>query len=302
MREIFYNRASIQKLLHTRALALRKRWGQNFLVNKELAERIAAQAFAACHNQKDQGAALRIWEIGPGLGSLTAQLLEKNTELTVFEIDYGLIRFLQEEFSLEIAEQRLKVVAGDAEKTVLKRAEFLEAAQAPGLICGNLPYRSAVRIILSLCTLPMLCVPAVYMAQKEAVERLLSEPGSSQYGVSSVLVQAHYQLRKLSTVSAASFFPTPHVESLLFECVPKRHSHPGRDTGRILQNVVRAAFGQRRKKISNTLLPFLHAAAQHSSWNPEELLTLCSMRQEQRAEEISVENYVKLASYLAKKA
>ena len=253
MHTILYKRQTVKEILNAHSLALKKRWGQNFLTNHFFAEKITSLVLSLANTHAIQEP-LHIWEIGAGLGSLSALFLANNVRLTVFEIDYGLINFLEKEFAKECAEGKLSIITGDAEKTVAQHVT--DASTMPHMICGNLPYSCAVRILVKINSLAQLHVPAVYMIQKEAVERLVSKVGEKQYGISSILMQSIFSLKQQFSISADSFFPMPNVESAVFSCSP-RATYIDSNAYALLCSIVRAAFSQRRKKLQNTLVPML---------------------------------------------
>ncbi len=302
MHTILYKKQNIKELLATHSLALKKRWGQNFLINYFFVEKIAQLIFSLAHTNGKQKP-LRIWEIGPGLGSVSAALLLPDVQLTVFEIDYGIVHFLEKEFAQERAMGKITIVSGDAEKTLEQYVS--SGATLPHVVCGNLPYSSAVRILIKVSSLEQLHVPAVYMIQKEAVDRLVSTVGESQYGISSVLMQSVFSLSHRFSVSADSFYPVPSVESTVFSCIPD--THIGNSVYSLLCAIVRAAFSQRRKKLYNTLVPMLFSVnglfgdmktAEEKKASICHLLETCSISVHMRAEEVAVKQYVQLAKYI----
>ncbi len=288
-----YKKQSIRQVLEERGLSLKKRWGQNFLVNKSIAEKIV-NSLVLLHTRS--GKDPTIWEIGPGLGSLSELLLQGNGQLAVFEIDFGIIRFLEEFFASELEAEKLSIVAGDAEKSLGERVRSIEAEKLPDLLCGNLPYRSASRILIQVCSEEKAYVPAVYMVQKEVAERLIG--AGTDYGITTILVQSLYTVSKLFSVGPDSFFPAPFVASTVLQFLPKNTDHMGNEIFEILKQLVRAAFSQRRKKLGNTLLPELSVLLQESGESAHSVLDRFEIDVHKRAEDISVEQYRSLAIYL----
>jgi 16S rRNA (adenine1518-N6/adenine1519-N6)-dimethyltransferase len=131
----YESRAEIMTVLRQQGIALKKRWGQNFLINHGAREKIAGMVAAAGHET--------VWEIGPGLGALTVLLLAHARRLIAFEIDRGLVHWLTQEFA---GHNRLTICQGDVLKTW---PGVFKTYGMPHKICGNLPYNSASAIILS---------------------------------------------------------------------------------------------------------------------------------------------------------
>lgn len=219
-----------------------KRFGQNFLVNRRARERILEAVEALLP------ASGRLWEIGPGLGSMTSLALDAGHSLTAFEIDRGFSRLLCRIFA---SEQGFRLVEGDFLKTW--EAEF-EASGAPGLIFGNLPYNAASAFVASLLEgfdgrgLPP--PPMVYTVQKEAAARMAASPGTKDYSSFSVLCASSCRVKILFDLSGGSFWPVPQVTSSVLSMEPAeplvaRGELPG------FSRFVRSAFASRRKTLKN---------------------------------------------------
>ncbi|MFW5694645.1 MAG: 16S rRNA (adenine(1518)-N(6)/adenine(1519)-N(6))-dimethyltransferase RsmA [Alkalispirochaeta sp.] len=238
--------SEIQTLLETYGLSLKKRFGQNFLIDAGARRRISgtiAEELAQVPENTGE-----LWEIGPGIGSLTAELVQLGRPIRLFEIDHGLIRVLRDQYGDELA-----IEEGDFVRTV----EAHEHA-APAAIVGNLPYSSAssmvARIIESALTVPVM----VFLVQAELADRLGASVGGKEYSALSVLVQSHYTVRSAFDIGGGSFYPRPRVGStvIILRAVPER---PSREVSLQTSRIARRAFGQRRKTLRNTLRPYLEA-------------------------------------------
>ena len=161
----------IRAVLSTRGLRPLKQLGQNFLHDRNLAVWLADQALAGAALGED------IVEIGPGLGSLTSQLLARGGRVIALEKDRGLTEFLRERFSAEITANKLDLQHGDA-------LQLLPALRARA-ICGNLPYYISTPLLME--CLKLEAERLFFVVQKEVGQRLASEPGGKIYGALSVL-------------------------------------------------------------------------------------------------------------------
>jgi 16S rRNA (adenine1518-N6/adenine1519-N6)-dimethyltransferase len=249
----------------------RKRFGQNFLEDHAVVERIV-EAIRPCHGE-------RMVEIGPGLGALTSPLLQAVDRLDVVEIDRDIVRSLRSHFSPE----KLSVHEGDALET-----DF--GALGPGLrVVGNLPYNISTPILFHLSTFVEAIRDCHFMLQREVVQRMGAQPGTAEYGRLSVMLQYRWQIEPLFDVAPTSFNPPPKVWSSLVRMTPYASPPiPARDE-RSLAKVVTAAFGQRRKTLRNALA-FLVST--------QELVAL-GIDPGVRGETLGVASFVLIANHLA---
>ena len=262
----------------------RKRFGQNFLVSSAIIQEII-DAIAPRAGET-------LVEIGPGLGALTEPLLTRIDHLQVVEVDRDLIARLRQRWPAE----RLTVHEGDAldfDFAALKRA-------GPLKIVGNLPYNISSPLLFHLSESAAVVHDMHFMLQKEVVDRMVAEPGSSDFGRLSVMLQYHYHMECLFTVPPDAFEPPPKVMSAIVRLIPRDKKKVGAgDTAQSAENdtatdealfarIVAAAFGQRRKMLRNTLRGFIDEAG----------LTALGISPTVRAEELGVGDYVRLANAL----
>ena len=275
--------ASIKSFLDSRSLAARKKFGQNFLLN-EAARTALINALGA--EQGDQ-----VWEVGPGLGVMTRLILETGARLTAFEIDKGFCTLLREAFLHEAQENRFSLVEGDALKTLLKRLRDPRAPHGddviPVRLLGNLPYNIAATLIAKTIESGARFCRAVVTVQKEVAARMTSLPGSKDYSSFTVLCSWAYTVKKIADFPGSFFWPSPAVDSRALLLVP--NDNFARDVeARVLTRVIRAAFSSRRKTIKNNLLALCGAQT-------EALLGRCGIDAQTRAENLPVEDFLRLA-------
>jgi 16S rRNA (adenine1518-N6/adenine1519-N6)-dimethyltransferase len=233
-------RREVREALAAAGLSARRRWGQHFLCDPAVARRIVETA--------EVNPASVVLEIGPGLGALTDVLAARGRRLYLVEIDPGLAARLRERHG---DDPRVRVVEGDA--LALPLAEIVTEPAAT--VVANLPYNVAIPILFRLLALRARFPRAVVMLQREVAARLTARPGTSAYGIVSVLVQTWAVARIAFGVSRRSFLPAPQVDSAVVDIhwsdAPRVEvADPDR-----FRAVVRAAFGQRRKMLRNALAP-----------------------------------------------
>jgi 16S rRNA (adenine1518-N6/adenine1519-N6)-dimethyltransferase len=227
----------IALLLKERGLSLKKRFGQNFLVSPGARQKIVALLAP----KSDQ----RVWEIGPGIGSLTHMLLELAGGLVAFEIDHGLVRILDESLG---ARSHLRIVSGDYLKTWRGEAA---SYGLPHLVVGNLPYNAAAPIIATLIEWEQPVARAVFTVQREVAKRMAAKPRTKDYSGFSLICQSLFEVRLHGDIAAPSFHPVPEVTSTIVSLAPNGLSH---DYDRELYGMlVRDLFAARRKTIRNNL-------------------------------------------------
>jgi len=254
----------------------KKRFGQNFLTDQgvinSLVEAIAPQT-----------ADLMV-EIGPGLGALTKPLLQKLKQLHVVEVDRDIIAWMQAEYAKPTyAQSNIRIHNADALK-------FDFSSLGQGLrVTGNLPYNISTPILFHLLANVSHITDMHFMLQKEVVERMVAQASTSTYGRLSVMLQYHLQMDYLITVPPGAFEPAPKVESAFVRCVPHATLPFIAKDEAVFAKVVLAAFSQRRKTLRNTLKGLLE----------DEGFNALNIDSQQRAENLSVADFVAIANYLS---
>lgn len=217
----------------------KKSYGQHFLTNESMAERIA-DSLTQAHE--------RVLEVGPGKGMLTKYLLEKDFKLKVVEADRDMVAYLQKFYPWLAA----NIIEGDFLKVKL---EEIFDSQCFALI-GNFPYNISSQIVFKMVESRQLISEMVGMFQREMAERIIAPPGSKDYGVISVLTQAFYEGEMLFKVSRGNFNPPPKVESAVIRLKRKEQQQLSCDEN-LFRQIVKTTFGQRRKMLRNTLKSFV---------------------------------------------
>ncbi|OGP35263.1 MAG: ribosomal RNA small subunit methyltransferase A [Deltaproteobacteria bacterium GWC2_65_14] len=257
----------------------RKRHGQNFLHDRNVARKIVAVA-------RELGPPFL--EIGAGLGALTALLADAGEKTVAVEVDRGLAQFLRGRYagtSVEILEADFLPVPG---------GEWLRSFPRGGTVVGNLPYSLSSPIVLRLMELREIFPRAVLMLQKEMAGRLCASPGGKEYGILSVYLSVLSEARLEFPVRRTCFTPSPEVDSAVFS-IRFRPDIDGQ-TFRRLQTVVRASFARRRKTLRNAPVDFLPGGTER--WC--DLLSRSGVDPSARAEAVSPESYLRLAAALPK--
>jgi len=228
--------ADIRALLEVRGLALKKRWGQNFLVNRGARQRLV-DILAPQSGET-------VWEIGPGLGSMTGLLAAASARVIAFEVDRGLVNYLADTLG-ETA--NISVVQGDFLDTWRGTRE---AQGIPDRILGNLPYRSASLMIADIIEAGLRPSRMVFTVQRELADRMVSPPGQKSYSSFSVLCQSCFKVTGRGDLQPGSFYPVPDVVSSIVEMAPVPEGPQGREL-EALSNLARALFSSRRKTVRN---------------------------------------------------
>ena len=235
------NPASIRRIADQIGLRPTKTRGQNFVHDANTVRRIVSLA--------QVGAADRVIEVGPGLGSLTLGLLETGAEVVAIEIDEVLANQLPGTVAERMpgAAERLEVVLSDAlDVKVIPGAE-------PTALVANLPYNVAVPVLLHMLAICPQWSTGVVMVQSEVADRLVAAPGSKIYGVPSAKLAWYAEAIRVGNVPPTVFWPVPNVDSGLVRITRRRPPHvDGRDprvTRSQVFRVVDAAFASRRKML-----------------------------------------------------
>ncbi|USD21967.1 16S rRNA (adenine(1518)-N(6)/adenine(1519)-N(6))-dimethyltransferase RsmA [Microbulbifer variabilis] len=253
----------------------RKRFGQNFLVDGNIIERIV-RSIAPKETDK-------LVEIGPGQGAITELLIQRCPSLTAVELDRDLIPLLEFKFR---DYPDFKIIERDALK--FDFGEF--AGESPLRIVGNLPYNISTPLLFHLLSFKSKVQDMHFMLQKEVVDRLGASPGTKSYGRLTVMVQYYCRVQGLFPVPPQSFRPAPKVESAIVRLIPHSKIPYIAEDEKLLERIVNVAFQQRRKTLRNALKPLF------PDLDPDQLPVDAS----RRPETLSVQEFVQLSNYCTK--
>ena len=244
----------------------RKRFGQNFLTDRQVIERIVS---TISPKKEDD-----IVEIGPGKGAITFPLLEQLDKLNVVEIDSDLIALLQ-------SNQNTKLIIHEADALSYDFSQISNNLR----VVGNLPYNISSPLLFHLLNQKDNIIDMTFTLQKEVVGRIVAKHNCKNFGRLSVMMQSFFDVDLIFTVPKESFNPQPKIESAIVYLKTKQK--PLIDDVRLLEKVVKVCFSKRRKTLKNCLKSYL---------NQEQTEIDLS----QRAEMLSVESFITLAKDYAK--
>jgi 16S rRNA (adenine1518-N6/adenine1519-N6)-dimethyltransferase len=276
------------ELLRAHHLHPRKRWGQNFLCDRNVRDRIVQAAIlqpTEC-----------VLEIGAGLGALTIGLAKACAKVTAVELDRRLAPILEQ--TLEGCEN-VRLLFKDFLQVDLPA--LLEEAFTPphgnaeqrlrGVVVGNIPYYISSPIIEALLPQKTWLLRIVLLVQQEFAARLIAHPGTRDYGSLSVCVQYHTQVEYIGRVSPHIFWPRPEVSSAIVRLTPVMPGRVSVPQETLFFQLVRAAFSQRRKTLLNTLSSGMNLNRQVV----EEILRRAGIDADRRGETLSLEEFARLA-------
>jgi 16S rRNA (adenine1518-N6/adenine1519-N6)-dimethyltransferase len=210
--------------------------------------------------------------------------LQKLKQLHVVEVDRDIIAWMQAEYAKPAyAQSNIRIHNADALKF-----DFSSLGQSLR-VTGNLPYNISTPILFHLLANVSHITDMHFMLQKEVVERMVAQPSTPAYGRLSVMLQYHLQMDYLITVPPGAFEPAPKVESAFVRCVPHATLPFIAKDAAVFAKVVLAAFSQRRKTLRNTLKGLL----------ADEGFSALNIDSQQRAENLSVADFVAIANYLS---
>lgn len=280
-----YSSKEMSALLEKNDFFFKKNFGQNFLMNEAIAKRIATASFDTLHSETKK----LVIEIGPGAGALTLQLSALFDQVIALEIDHHLIPVLEESLS---ECQNVRVIQTDAltyDYSALKE-EFSDYEIA---VCSNLPYYITSELIMQLLECDLSLSSITVLIQKEAANRLVSKPGSSDYGAITAAVSYYAKAEKLFLVGPGNFIPRPKVDSAVLRLTPYSSPPVAVDDPKMFFKVIRAAFSARRKTLSNALSGGFKDRFEKA--DIERYLLEIGIEPTRRGESLSLEEFAKIS-------
>ena len=297
---------TVRELMEKYGLTLKKSYGQNFLINPEVPRRIAesSRSFADC--DKPAG----VIEIGPGVGALTQYLCQEYDKVLAIELDRGLIPLLHEALG---EYDNYKVLEADFMKTDLASLideHFRDITDNGGTvsICANLPYYITSPVIMKIFEsfepdrkIPLSSV--VVMIQLEVAQRIVSRPGSDEYGAITASIGLYADSKKLFDVSPGNFLPPPKERSAVVSMIPHggiKEIYPDftgekneiAEFSESVRETIALAFGQRRKTLINSM------SSKYSKEKTLKVLEQCGIRGDIRGEKLSSYDFCKITHML----
>ncbi len=280
--------SEMRELLDRRDIQLTKSLGQNFLHDQHQLERIVAAA--------DLTPADKVLEIGPGLGPLTELLLAKTGEVLAIEKDGRLVQVLRERFAGDSAGQAPQFPA----KFELMHADALELLKREPRdwrdwkLVANLPYSVASPILVELAAGPRAPKMIVATLQLEVAQRLMAQADDDDYGVLTLLVQIDFEPHGSFKIPSGCFFPAPDVDSACVCLIRRPQPLLPEELRKTFVRLVKLSFSQRRKMMLKLL---------KQDWPKEKLEAAFAglkISPQERAEKLSLEQFVALTAILAK--
>ena len=277
---------SPRTLLNAWSLKPSKRLGQNFLSDPGAAAAIAAKARLSSQDV--------VVEIGAGLGALTIPVARMVKKIYAIEKDQQLTGLLQTEL-LANRIDNCDIVAEDILRMNL--GQFHRRGEPKIIVMGNLPYNISSQVLIKLIHSRDIVERAILMFQQELAQRITAAPGGRRYGRITAMLSYCAEVRTLAHASAAVFYPQPKVDSTVVEIRFASTSRYGRHDEAMLYRVIKAAFGNRRKTLKNSL------AASELHINPQTASSALSAAQidpSRRAETLTPAEFVALETALRK--
>lgn len=279
MRDNLSNSSTVKELLHRHGFTFSKALGQNFIVNPGICPKMAELSGAK---------GIGVIEVGPGIGVLTAELAKLAKRVVCIELDTRLLPVLAETLA---GYDNVTVINDDVLKVDLRALIEKEFAGMEVVVCANLPYYITSPIVMSLLEARLQVRAITVMVQKEAAARLCAKPATRDVGAVTIAVRYYSEPRVLFTVSRGSFMPAPEVDSAVIRLdVHQTPPLPVKDE-KLFFRVVKAAFGMRRKTISNALTGVRGLTKEQV----QAMLASANIPPTYRAEQLTMEQFAAIA-------
>lgn len=279
------NPARCSAVLKKYGFSFRKKYGQNFLINTGVLESIVDTAGIT----KDDF----VLEIGPGIGTLTQYLASYAGRVVAVEIDRTLIPILEDTLS---GWDNVEILSADILKTDIQKIADEKNGGKPIKICANLPYYITTPILMALLESGAPISDLTVMVQKEVAERMVTGPGSKEYGALSLAVQYYTKPEISFIVPPSSFMPRPHVDSAVVHMELYREPPVQVDDEAMLFKVIRASFNERRKTMQNGLSHY--SEFDFTKEEIKEAIEQCGLPPAVRGEKLALSEFACLANAL----
>ncbi len=270
---------TVKRILARNGFHFSKSLGQNFIINPDVCPRMASE----CGADAESG----VIEVGPGFGVLTMELAQQAKKVVSIELDTRLLPILEDTLS---DFDNVKVINDDILKINLPELIEKEFAGMDVYICANLPYYITSPVIMMLLESKLNIKAVTVMVQKEAADRLCAKVGSRDSGAVTVAVNYYAQAQKLFDVKKGSFMPAPKVDSSVIRMNIREKPPVDVPDEKLFFDIVKAAFGQRRKTALNSLSSGLGISKEKVA----SALEKCGFDMNVRAETMTMEDYAAL--------
>ncbi len=282
---VLANPANTVAVLQKYQFRFQKKFGQNFLIRPRILEEIIE---AAQITKNDC-----VLEIGPGIGTMTQYLCEAAKKVIAVEIDSSLIPILNDTLS---AYDNVKILNKDILKTDIAGLAREENGGNPVKVVANLPYYITTPIIMQLFESHAPVDSITVMVQKEVAERMQSGPGTKDYGALSLAVQYYAMPKMVTTVSPDCFMPQPKVGSAVIRLTKHEKPPVHVKSEKLLFQIIRASFNQRRKTLANGLNNF--GAFSIAKEELQECIKKLGVSESVRGETLSLEQFARLSNLI----
>lgn len=276
-----YSPATVNKIMKQHGFKTAKKYGQNFLIDENIIDKI----INAVDIKEDD----LVIEIGPGIGTLTAEIASQAGKVKAIEIDQKLIPILKEtlkEF------ENIEVINADVLNTDISEIILKEKECASAKVIGNLPYYITTPIIMKLLEEKLPIESITIMVQKEVADRMKAIPGGKDYGALSVAVQYYCDVVPIAQVPKNVFIPKPNVDSTVIRLDIKKAPSVQVEDEKVFFKMVKAGFSQRRKTLLNALSHFLNQPKEEI----KEMLIQSDIDPTRRAETLSLQDFATLSN------
>ncbi len=284
----------VREIMARHNIKFQKKFGQNFLINPKIPQKIAD----AANEMRGQGNGFGILEIGPGIGTLTRELSTRADKVVALEIDTGLIPVLAETLS---DYKNTTVINEDVMKTDLRELverEFLSKGMSVS-VAANLPYYITTPILMKLLESRLPFETITIMIQKEVAARLCAPAGDSEYGAITASLGYYGRCERLFTVPAGCFMPAPKVDSAVVRITLHKTPPVSVISEDFLFKAIRGGFAQRRKTLVNSLMTEFSNIGREGI---AEAIEAVGFESSIRGERLTLENFALLADELYRKS
>jgi 16S rRNA (adenine1518-N6/adenine1519-N6)-dimethyltransferase len=282
------NPTYMRAVLDRYGFTFKKKFGQNFLINDQILDEICD---AADITKEDF-----VLEIGPGIGTLTQVLSERAGKVLAVELDTKLLPILADTLAFC---KNTEVLNQDILKVDLEEIAREKNEGHPFKVVANLPYYITTPILLNLLTGHAPVESITVMVQKEVAERMQAGPGTKDYGALSLAIQYYTVPEYICTVTPDNFIPRPKVDSAVIRLDLRKEAAVETDDEKLLFQLIRAAFSQRRKTLVNSLSNA--AISEISKEDVRQALGEMGLEESIRGEKLSLEDFAKLTNLLMKR-